>query len=226
MSNLKKMSKLLCNYEGKFEEDHTFPIIAERSINIYGSIEYPLATSVIRHLNNVNYFDLNQQETVVDYIPEPVTVFINSNGGMINVGLNICSHLKNNMICDIKTIITADGSSAASMIFLAGNVRVVYKDSEMMVHNSSLVELSGDKELIENHHKKLVETDQKMLNFYNKMSLQEFDEDFWKEKIKKGEILQGQEIFDTGLANVLLTDEGNYLRQENGEIVDPGIVIL
>lgn len=74
---------------------------------------------------------------------QEITVNINSPGGDLFVGIAIHNALRN-LKCKVKTVIQGIAASAASIIFCAGDERLVYPGSVLMVHGvSSLIDYLG-----------------------------------------------------------------------------------
>lgn len=67
---------------------------------------------------------------------------INSGGGEVAIGQKIISTMHDKFTNRTITIIEAEASSMAALIFLSGNIRVIYEHSLLMLHNYS-VGISG-----------------------------------------------------------------------------------
>ncbi len=73
---------------------------------------------------------------ILDQIDTPnLTVRINSYGGVVSEGLAIYNLLKSYK-GNLKTIVDGFACSAASVIFMAGNERIVPESSLLMIHNA------------------------------------------------------------------------------------------
>lgn len=99
----------------------------EASINIYGDItSWPWLES------DVSSYNLSKEIDSLDV--DTIHVYINSYGGEVFEGLAIYNQLKRHKA---NVITYADGiaASIASIIFAAGDERVIYDTSMLMIHN-------------------------------------------------------------------------------------------
>ena len=65
-----------------------------------------------------------------------INIYINSEGGEVHAALSVFDVIQNNPI-EIKTIITGNACSAATIISLAGHQRTITENSYMLIHNIS-----------------------------------------------------------------------------------------
>ena len=72
---------------------------------------------------------------VQDLDADQINVHINSYGGEVAEGLAICNSLKNHP-ARVRTICDGFACSAASVVFMAGDERVMNPASLLMVHNA------------------------------------------------------------------------------------------
>lgn len=98
------------------------------TLNIYGDItSWPWINSDVSAYNLSKELD----ELDVDYLD----VYINSYGGEVAEGLAIYNALKRHK-AQVTTYVDGFACSIASVIAMAGNVRVMYKSSLLMIHNA------------------------------------------------------------------------------------------
>lgn len=111
----------------------------EATLNIYGEI-----TSWDYSEKDVSSFTLSKQLENID--ADTIHVYINSYGGDVNEGLAIYNNLKRSKA---KIITYADGfaCSIASVIFMAGDERIVSNASLMLIHNAWTYTQGNAKEL-------------------------------------------------------------------------------
>lgn len=111
----------------------------EATLNIYGEI-----TSWDYSEKDVSSFTLSKQLENID--ADTIHVYINSYGGDVNEGLAIYNNLKRSKA---KIITYADGfaCSIASVIFMAGDERIVSNSSLMLIHNAWTYTQGNAKEL-------------------------------------------------------------------------------
>lgn len=100
----------------------------EANINIYGDI-----TSWEWHESNVSSYTLSKELSQLD--ADVINIHINSYGGEVAEGLAIYNSLKNHK-AKIKTYCDGFACSIASVIFMAGDERVMYNSSLLMIHNA------------------------------------------------------------------------------------------
>lgn len=117
----------------KFHEDRQV-VISDDSLSIRGS------TVVIQKI-----LELSQNK-------EEIEILINSNGGNMRALQNIISALEISG-CKLKTINIGAAYSAAAVLFLEGEERLMFKNSELMFHEPILmtpkeVRLSELKEIV------------------------------------------------------------------------------
>jgi len=99
------------------------------TINIYGNItSWPYLES------DVSSHNLSKQLNELENVTQ-INVFINSYGGEVAEGLAIYNALKRHKA---KVITYSDGfaCSISSVIYMAGDVRIMYKASLLMIHNA------------------------------------------------------------------------------------------
>lgn len=101
----------------------------ETDVTIYGDItSWPLVES------DVSSYGLARQLQDVD--AEKITVHINSYGGEVAEGFAIYNALKNHK-ATVQTVCDGFACSAASVVFMAGDERVMNPTSLLMIHNAS-----------------------------------------------------------------------------------------
>ena len=97
-------------------------------LSIYGDItSFPWLES------DVSAYDLSQEIAGLDV--ERINVYINSYGGEVAEGLAVYNALKRHK-ARVKTVCDGFACSAASVVFMAGEERVMNSASLLMVHNA------------------------------------------------------------------------------------------
>lgn len=99
------------------------------TINIYGDI-----TSIPWFEGDVSSAKLSKQLEELKDVTE-ITVFINSYGGEVAEGLAIYNSLKRHK-AKVTTICDGFAASIASVIFMAGDERIMNDSSLLMIHNA------------------------------------------------------------------------------------------
>lgn len=100
----------------------------EASINIYGDI-----TSWEWFDSDISSYTLSKEIDGLDV--DVINVYINSYGGEVAEGLAIYSNLRRHK-AKIKTYDDGFACSAASVIFMAGDERIMSNSSLLMIHNA------------------------------------------------------------------------------------------
>lgn len=99
-------------------------------LNIYGDItSWPY-----EWLGEVSAVSLSKQLEKLEDVDE-IQVFINSYGGDVSEGLAIYNALKRHS-AKVKTVVDGFACSIASVIFMAGDERIMNDSSLLMVHNA------------------------------------------------------------------------------------------
>lgn len=128
-----------------------------------------------------------------------LVVRINSYGGEVSEGLAIYS-LLSDFKGNLKTIVDGFACSAASVIFMAGEVRVVPENGLLMIHNAwSYAE--GDKNTMLKMAEDLEKITQPSVNIYvNKTGL---SEEKVKEMMDRESWITPQEAFELGFSTTM-----------------------
>ena len=143
-----------------------------------------------------------------------LTVRINSYGGSVSEGLAIYSLLQD-FKGNVKTIVDGFACSAASVIFMAGDVRVVPESGLLMIHNA-WSEAVGDSNAMRKMAEDLEKITQPSVNIYVSKTGQ--PESKIKEMMDRESWITSQEAFDLGFATTIEKNdnakqslESNYL---------------
>jgi ATP-dependent Clp protease protease subunit len=105
----------------------------EADIYIFGDIVDPLEKEYFGVASDVSGYSLAQD--VKDLDVETINVHINSYGGAVSEGLAIYNTLRQHK-AKIKTLCDGFACSAASVVFMAGDERIVNSASLLMIHNA------------------------------------------------------------------------------------------
>ena len=125
-----------------------------------------------------------------------LTVRINSYGGSVSEGLAIYS-LLSEFKGHLKTIVDGFACSAASVIFMAGQERVVPENGLLMIHNA-WTEARGDSNAMKKVAEDLEKITQPSVNIYvNKTGL---SEEKVKEMMDREEWITSKEAYELGFS--------------------------
>jgi len=125
-----------------------------------------------------------------------LTVRINSYGGSVSEGLAIYS-LLSEFKGHLKTIVDGFACSAASVIFMAGEERVVPENGLLMIHNA-WTEARGDSNAMKKVAEDLEKITQPSVNIYVTKTGQ--PEEKIKEMMDREEWITSQEAFELGFS--------------------------
>ena len=156
-------------------------------------------------------FSLKDALTMVD--TPNLTVRINSYGGSVSEGLAIYS-LLSEFKGHLKTIVDGFACSAASVIFMAGQERVVPENGLLMIHNA-WTEARGDSNVMKKVAEDLEKVTQPSLNIYT--SKTNLSEEEIKAKMDREEWITSQEAYEWGFS----TSQG---RKEEMQAVEADFV--
>lgn len=125
-----------------------------------------------------------------------LTVRINSSGGSVSEALAIYSILSG-FKGHLKTIVDGWACSAASVIFMAGEERVVPEQALLLIHNA-WTEAKGDSNAMKKVAEDLEKITQPSINIYT--SKTNLSEEEIKEKMNKEEWITSQEAYKWGFS--------------------------
>ena len=203
------MEDKYCNFK-KISESET-------ELYIYGDIRKP---DLIDMWFNLPTDELTDSYTLKDALQmidtSNLTVRINSYGGDVAEGLAIYS-LLSEFKGHLKTIVDGFACSAASVIFMAGEERIVPENGLLMIHNA-WTEARGDSNVMEKVAEDLRKITQPSLNIYamkTKLSEKEL-----KEKMDREEWITSQEAYEWGFSTTQERKNEYYQALEAGFVHD------
>lgn len=169
----------------------------ETELYIYGDIRKP---SIIEKWLGMQTDDLTDSFTLKDALQAVdtpnLTVRINSYGGSVSEGLAIYS-LLSEFKGHLKTIVDGFACSAASIIFMAGEERVVPENGLLLIHNA-WTEAKGDANTMKKVAEDLEKITQPSINIY--VAKTGLTEDEIKEKMDREEWITSQEAYEWGFS--------------------------
>lgn len=183
------MENKYCNFK-KISETET-------ELYIYGDIRKPDFIDAWFGLNTDDLTDSYTLKDALQIVDTPnLTVRINSYGGDVSEGLAIYS-LLSEFKGHLKTIVDGFACSAASVIFMAGEERVVPENGLLMIHNA-WTEARGDSNVMEKVAEDLRKITQPSLNIYVKKT--NLSEEEIKQKMDREEWITSQEAYEWGFS--------------------------
>ena len=168
-----------------------------KTINIYGDI------------TSMPFFDGDVSSAMIakelgeEY--DEIIVNINSYGGEVAEGLSIYNQLKNSK-AKVKTICNGFACSIASIIFLAGDERVMCENSLMMLHNA-WSNASGNSKELRKTADDLEKITQQSIDIYQTVS--GLDEEKIKEMLDEETWLDAKEAMELGFITSIQSENKN-----------------
>lgn len=167
-------------------------------IYIYGDItSWPWLES------DVSSYTLSKELQELDESIEHINVYINSYGGEVAEGLAIYNALKRHK-AKVTTYVDGFACSIASVIFAAGDERVMSNTSLLMIHNA-WTWAAGDSNDLKKQAEDLEKITQASINAY--MDIVNISQDELKEMMDNETWLNGEEAFEIGFATKLVEVE-------------------
>ena len=170
----------------------------EVDIQIYGDI-----TSWDWFEGEISSYTLSK--LIEDLDCNKINVYINSYGGDVAEGLAIYNQLKRHK-ATVKTVCDGFACSAASVVFMAGDERVMSIASMLMIHNA-WSSCSGNANELRKQADDLEKITQASINAY--MQEVNITEDKLKELLDNETWLTPQEAIDMGFANCIVNEKNS-----------------
>ena len=117
------------------EEEGTYVKVIDNNVYFYADVS---SESVIELICAIKTLTKKLQIVGITYgIDSPaINLYIHSDGGEVHSALSVFDMIKDNPV-DVRTIVSGNASSAATIISLAGHYRTITKNSYMLIHNIS-----------------------------------------------------------------------------------------
>lgn len=190
MNKIKKYFSLALNKEE-----------TEANIDIYGDI-----TSWEWFESDVSSYTLSKKlETLPDTVKN-INVYINSYGGEVSEGLAIYNALKRHK-AKVTTYCDGFACSIASVIFMAGDERIMSTASLLMIHNAWLEYASGNANQLRKQADDLDVITQASINAY--MSCVNIKEEELKAMLDSEKWLEYKEALEKGFATSVVSEQSD-----------------
>jgi len=167
----------------------------EASINIYGDI-----TSWEWRESDVSSYTLSKEIEGLDV--DTINVYINSYGGEVTEGLAIYNALKRHK-AKIKTFCDGFAASIASVIFMAGDERIMSNASLLFIHNAWTI-AEGNANDFRKQAEDLDKITQASINAY--MNHVNITEEELKELLDNETWITPQDALEMGFATAIVND--------------------
>lgn len=158
--------------------------------------------NIIEGINEINRYDVEQEEKDENYIRKPIRVIVDSYGGSIYCGLALINTMDTSET-PIHTYCFGKAMSMGFAIFIAGHRRFVHKNAYLMYHDAS-TSLGGTVEGIEQsvkQIKRVVRSLDEMIVEYTNVTMTRLNR---VKKTKADWYLSGTEAIEFGIADELV----------------------
>lgn len=160
--------------------------------------------------DEISSVTLSKQLQDLDDDTENINIYINSYGGEVKEGLAIYNALKRHK-AKVTTVVDGFACSIASVIFAAGDERVMSDTSLLMIHNAWSLAM-GDSNSLRKQADDLEKITQASINAYTSISTE--DEDIIKQMMDDETWLIADEAEEIGFAtSVQQTEEKELITQ-------------
>jgi ATP-dependent protease ClpP protease subunit len=137
-------------------------------------------------------------------IPETLEVEINSVGGYADEGYNIYSYLQR-LPFNVTTIAAGDCMSIATVIFAAGNQRLIAQDANFMIHNAWVSDVVGNADELREVAEMLDEENKRIRKVYQ--SAFGLSDDALEPLMKKDTYINPEQAVKLGIATGIYTEQ-------------------
>lgn len=168
-------------------------MLAFRQIELAGEIGDPLANEAIRQMRYLERVDCSA----------PITMFVNSPGGVISSGLAIYDTMQA-LRCPVHTVCQGMAASMAAVLLAAGDRRLMLAHANVMIHDPLVASpgLSGSARHLESRVRNIMETRELMASILAKHTGRTLEEVY--EKTANDTYFNAQEAIEFGLVDGIL----------------------
>jgi ATP-dependent protease ClpP protease subunit len=186
---------------------------------LYGEINKGDGVSMMHHiLGHVE--ETSPEDYGVDKGPKHIVIHINSPGGDLTEAMAAINLMKSIKV-PVTTVANVGVESAASMIFMAGDRRIVLPNSYAMTHSMS-TEISGNIHELRASSKHMDMLEKDMIKFFLDHSLADM---FWVSKVMLSSVdnyMNAEEMLRHGIADELVHPKDLNEVLENYEQIKKG----
>lgn len=133
-----ELEQLLANLEFIEEE----PVVASRSIYLYGEIEPNVALKISQNIELINDIDNELEEKDKNYVREPITIFIDTVGGYCSAGSSIITAIKRSKT-QVNGVVTGMCYSMGIPVLLSCDKKYSSSLGTFMIHSVSVESVSA-----------------------------------------------------------------------------------
>ena len=111
-------------------------LLQDKNILINGDIDEQLIEKAVMQIYIFNEIDDYNETQAVGYVRQPIKIFINSSGGLLDEAFSLISAIESSKT-PVITIGLGKVMSAAFLILLSGHTRLAQRYSTLMYHQGS-----------------------------------------------------------------------------------------
>ena len=144
-------------------------------------------------------------KSISDSLPDDgsdIVLEVNSNGGLVTVGSDIYTMLKQ-YPGNVTAEVTGMAASAASVAIMAADTVVISPTAQMMIHKALLRDVSGNSDDLDKASNALKASDQGIVNAY--VAKTDKSEDEIMELMRNETYMSAQKAVDLGFADEIMT---------------------
>jgi len=120
---------------GHPSEDNNVVEVSNNRIYFYSGVTRPKVLKLNRSIYNLNV-NMLSKAIPLEYQPPPIKLHINSYGGSVFAALAAVDYIKNSKV-PIHTIIDGCAASAATLMSVVGEKRLMHRNACMLIHQLS-----------------------------------------------------------------------------------------
>lgn len=204
MSNLPSVLHETCNSTNLISLDTA--LFRERKIFLTDPLDTDTCAVLLKQLLCLESADGGKE----------ITLYINSPGGEVLPTLAVYHHLRGSK-CPVRTVIIGRAASAAAILFLAGDKREMYRNTEFMVHSAMNAQAGYENPFeARDRLERLLETNEVICRIISERTGK--PEDTVREWLKKDTFFKPGEALEAGAATAVIDSTGSDEKAEGGAL--------
>lgn len=176
---------------GIYTQDIATNMFAHRELAVVGDIDQAGAFRTCQLIRHLDRLDPSQ----------PITLFIDSNGGDFVAGLAIYDIMRETG-CRVKTVCLGVAASIAATLFVSGDERAIYPHAELMVHDPLTLGGGGSALSVREQSRRLMEARETAAGILSRHSGLAIEEVY--KMTATDTYLSAQEAVDNGFADYVV----------------------
>ena len=192
-----------------FDEKVFLDHLKEREIILNNVVDDMIIETCIMQILRIN----KEDEIIIPEKRKPIKIYINTNGGDIDVGLVLCNVIQQSLT-PVYTIALGKAYSMGGLVLIAGHKRFAYEFTSILIHDGSLG--------IGGSTKKVKET----MNFYNEMENRikkfildntKYTEELYDEKYGSEFFMYAQQAKELGIIDIIIGEKSDVIESVNSQ---------